>query len=175
MGDIQVYVEEETLILIFNKLAGLLVMQPVNSLYEGNELKGGLKGFNMPLKFLVENNRDSQISAIIEDLPESVIYVIGAVKGDWSTLLHEWSHSRYFRLESYASLCLDYWNSLNKKTKKCIEKDLEMRNYLSSNYVDEFQAYVLENPCEFGKRFRGELIEIHMDLKAIVKMPLLKP
>jgi hypothetical protein len=55
---------------------------------------------------------------------------------------------------TYRDFVKEQWTSLDKKLQKVIEKELEMRNYKKEMYLDEFQAYLLDDPADFGRKWR---------------------
>lgn len=98
--------------------------------------------------------------------PPKYKYLIACLSKDSSTILHEWAHAQYHLDSSYKSLCLDiYHNKLSPQLKLAIEKELRLRSYHPTMYADEFQAYVVETPVEFGKKWIAELKEFHRQLR----------
>ncbi|KAJ3360872.1 hypothetical protein HDU91_004243 [Kappamyces sp. JEL0680] len=179
-----VYVEDGVLILLFLKAASLsCALQRPHLEYEGRALKGPLKGVNMPLEHLQQwqQNHPPQDTGeefmvqTIGRLQEShsVRYVIACLKGDASSLLHEWAHAKYWREAAYVAQVRDLYDTLDQKVRLAIERELHMRQYRADVFLDEFQAYCLESPSDFGKRWREALLPIHIQLRAAVPMPQL--
>jgi hypothetical protein len=151
----------------------------VNMKYEKSVLNGKLKGLNMPLEFYqahksVDNEAEIYVWNRISDLivnNSQLCYVIASIANDHSTLLHEYAHAYYYLNPDYQTLVADYYAQLEKRVRQSIEKDLQMRRYHPCVYQDEFQAYVLEDDCDFGKRFQSILNPIHLHFKSIIKLP----
>ncbi|KAH6567655.1 hypothetical protein BASA50_004761 [Batrachochytrium salamandrivorans] len=101
-----------------------------------------------------------------------IVYVIAGIKGDRSTFLHEWAHARYFLDTLYRAEATRIWESLDTVVRRSIEKDLLMRQYQPTVLIDEFQAYLVETPADFGKRWAGVLNPHHVKLRALVKAPV---
>ena len=135
---------------------------------------GPLKGVNLPsssynawlLSEPALSSAEEFINSILLDNPAE--YIIAHIKNDKSTFYHEYSHALYHLDENYKSLANQYWTSLSSTAKKSIQADLKMRNYQPSNYIDEFQAYLVESPFDFGKRFYDELVDMHKVLRRMV-------
>jgi hypothetical protein len=68
-------------------------------------------------------------------------------------------------------LCIDLYQghhplwALSPACKKVVEQELTMRHYQPHVFIDEFQAYLVETPCEFGKKWSNELSPCHALLK----------
>ena len=151
--------------------------------YEGNALKGPLKGVNFPAthwKSWIEKDKNDDIlsenpfvregeyfiSKLFSSIPK-MVYVVACIKGDRSSLVHEWAHFFYHINEDYRQIVKDLWMNLDKSVKLAIEKDLLMRNYDYQVIIDEFQAYLVETPTEFGKKWKDYLYGIHVKLRNI--------
>ncbi|CEH17188.1 hypothetical protein CBOM_03251 [Ceraceosorus bombacis] len=67
-----------------------------------------------------------------------------------SSLTHEQNHALFHLVPSFASAAQRAWDDLPRKAKSIIQHDLQLRGYAESVWVDEFQAYVAEDPSEFG-------------------------
>ena len=93
-------------------------------------------------------------------------YIIACVKGDKSTLLHEWAHARYFLDLDYKQKCVEEFNKLDSAMRIAVERELLSWNYHKNVIVDEFQAYAVEGPLNvFGKKWMGNLREPQTKLR----------
>jgi hypothetical protein len=140
----------------------------INTAYEGGELKGPLQGVNFPVQFL----NDWAKSKTLTDEEKSIVYkaknytyVIAAVENDNSTLLHEKAHALFFLDKSYREKAIIIWESLSEKVRKNITNTLKSLGYKSDNFLDEFQAYAVEDPFFFGKSSYAELSQKIKPLK----------
>ncbi|KAJ3042837.1 hypothetical protein HK097_001891 [Rhizophlyctis rosea] len=109
-------------------------------------------------------NQDSSTTAPLSQ----PLYLIAHLQTDKSTLLHEYAHAHYHLNPSYRAECHRLWDSLDDSTRQIISKELAFRNYREDVVVDEFQAYVVEGPGEFGKKVVGRLDEVHRILRKLV-------
>jgi hypothetical protein len=105
--------------------------------------------------------------------PDPCVYIIASIAGDQSTLLHEWAHATYFIDKSFKDVCDEMYDGLEPTIRIAIEKELAMRKYSPSVYKDEFQAYVLEDCADFGKRWSNILRPHHLKLRQLVDRPKL--
>jgi hypothetical protein len=119
-----------------------------------------------------ENTRDTKDTA--QENTRDVDYCIACVKGDKSTLLHEWAHAVYYFNTDYKQLVSTAFNSLDSKLQKIIHNDLQLRNYNHIHVLDEFQAYLCESPADFGNRHATVLYPLHVQFKQAVGFPLLQ-
>ena len=140
----------------------------INTAYEGGELKGPLKGVNFPVSFL----KEWAVGKTITDEEKNILYkarnyryVIAAVENDYDTLLHEKAHALFFLDKNYREKATAFWESLSEKARNKIEKTLKLLGYKSDNFVDEFQAYTVEDPSFFGKRVWQEIKPLQEILK----------
>ena len=164
--------------------------------YEGGQaLKGPLKGVNMPVEYfqkwvdeigmdgLTEEERVvvelvgdefgdreevNQPNDISPNPTSPPLYLISHLQTDKSTLLHEYAHAHYHLSSSYREECHRLWDSLDDATRSIISKELAFRNYREDVVIDEFQAYVVEGPGEFGKKVVGRLGEVHRVLRKLM-------
>lgn len=141
----------------------------INTAYEGGELKGSLQGVNFPVKFL---NDWVKSTKTLTDEEKNIIYkaknytyVIAAVENDYSTLLHEKAHALFFLDKNYREKATAIWESLSEKVRKNITNILKSLGYKSDNFLDEFQAYAIEDPFFFGKNAYLELSQKIKPLK----------
>ena len=148
--------------------------------YEKTELKGPLKGVNMPIEILLSWRENANNVTVNEQLVIDFVvgnpkyrYFIAHLNGDSSTVLHEWCHAYYYFNQEYRDLVSELWESLPIKTRNHVNMELKMRNYHTNVYLDEFQAYVRENPMDFGKKWASDLQDIHLLLKSLIKPPIL--
>lgn len=173
-----------------------LVLGRPHLFYENQQLKGPLMGVNMPFKSWItwwskikndnnditeeeilvkeilekltkETNTDQQIENANDDNTK-VKYIIAILEHDKKSLLHEWSHAKYYMDSVVREGANKLFYSLKEKTIVLITRDLEMRGYKSENIIDEFLAYVVECPNEFGNKLRSELQSIHLKAKDLV-------
>ncbi|KAJ3160694.1 hypothetical protein HDU86_000453 [Geranomyces michiganensis] len=146
--------------------------------YEGGHLNGPLKGVNFSslhyTTWLASPQSPpltpaEQTTAVL--VPATTKYICAYIRNDRSTLLHEWAHARFFVSETYRALCVEQWAALDAGTVKVIRKELEMRGYREDVYIDEWQAYCVEGPGEFGKKAGRALSVAHCTLKREVGAP----
>ncbi|KAJ3040881.1 hypothetical protein HDV00_010341 [Rhizophlyctis rosea] len=100
--------------------------------------------------------------------PSTPTYLIAHLLTDKSTLLHEYAHAFYYLSSSYRAEAHRLWEELDDATRITITKGLAFWNYAPEVVVDEFQAYVIEGPGEFGKKCAGRLGEAHRILRKLV-------
>ncbi|KAJ3000040.1 hypothetical protein HDV02_000992 [Globomyces sp. JEL0801] len=152
-------------------------LENVHVFYENNKLNG----INFPLSVWFEwlnLNHDSlnfdelYIQRAVEQFSDGV-YLIGYIKGDQQTYIHEWAHSHYFISSEFRKMVAELWATLDTKLKSVIERELVMRNYKPEVFEDEFQAYVFESPTDFGNRWKSLLLPIHKQLKSVIDVPKL--
>ncbi|TPX70334.1 hypothetical protein SpCBS45565_g01732 [Spizellomyces sp. 'palustris'] len=98
-------------------------------------------------------------------------YICAYVHPDRSTLLHEWAHARFYLCGIYRSLCESLYSDLDDTSRRIVEKELSLRNYKANVYVDEWQAYCVESPMEFGKKSMRVMTDPHRILKKAVGLP----
>lgn len=170
---------DDVMIIIFETTLQLsLALSRVHEAYEGGKLKGPLKGVNFPMEFLETwmsnhtNDLCTQEKQVFELLGDCK-YIIATLKGDQSSLYHEWAHAHYYLNPKFQTLVKDMFDGLPAQIKKVISYDLKMRGYSSHVLLDEFQAYIIENPNEFGKKWYSTLIPIHHKLRSIIQRPIL--
>ncbi|KAI8847079.1 hypothetical protein BC829DRAFT_397140 [Chytridium lagenaria] len=137
--------------------------------YEGGTLKGPLKGVNLPISIYTiwKNLTPLTPSERLVDvlITPDITYLIGTLSSDTSTLLHEWAHARFYLDETYRKLCESVYEGLDADVKAAVKKDLVLWNYREEVEVDEFQAYVVEDPTTFGKKWEWALRSCHVRLK----------
>jgi len=127
--------------------------------YETNPLNGELFGINCPIetynKWLTINkislsDREKIIDKIIQK--NNPAYIVGYEKGDINTKLHEIAHYIYYSDDNYRNIVLSEWNKLDTNTLQYITRQLKLLGYSDKNIIDEFQAYIIENPRYFGSK-----------------------
>ncbi|KAJ3397651.1 hypothetical protein HDU92_005393 [Lobulomyces angularis] len=142
--------------------------------FENGELRGPLKGVNFSYLYLfgfvfsISIPKLTEEELMVWNLIESfknVSYIIAGLKSDQKTFLHEWAHCIYHQNESYKNLSKKIYDNLEKPLLIQVEKELILRNYKKDNFIDEFQAYLIESPLEFGKKNYNLLLEHHKSLK----------
>jgi hypothetical protein len=173
---------------IYQKVIFLLYQTPTDirkslgrahQFYEKSILKGPLKGVNMPyavykewvssVTFVAE---EEELHAVLTlESMQECSYLIACLEKDKSTILHEWAHAHYYFNSTYRELIATEWNNLDPLLQKVIMKELELRNYHPDVFLDEFQAYVRENPGDFGKKYTQMLQPLHLKLKGLVRVP----
>jgi len=100
------------------------------------------------------------------------IYVIAFVGRDYSTFGHEWAHCLYHTNPAYQDHVRVVWErDLTDKLRKVISLELEMRKYHRDKWLDEFQAYLYENPAEFGRKWKEALTPPHQALVRLLSPP----
>ncbi|KNC98769.1 uncharacterized protein SPPG_05750 [Spizellomyces punctatus DAOM BR117] len=100
-----------------------------------------------------------------------ITYICAYVHPDRSTLLHEWAHARFYLCNIYRSLCESLYSNLDDSSRRIVEKELSLRNYKPNVYIDEWQAYCVESPMEFGKKSIRVMTDPHRILKKAVGLP----
>lgn len=133
----------------------------INIAYEGSEIKN-LIGVNFPVKFLndwvkTKNPVLTEEEKKIFYMAKNYQYVIAFTENDKNTFLHESAHALYFLDANYREKAHYIWNNLSEKLRNKISKDLELLGYKSQNFIDEFQAYTVEDSSFFGKSNKAEL------------------
>jgi hypothetical protein len=174
-----IYIFDSTLFMEFKNSTDLKKsFLNVHNFYEKQALKGPLKGANMPTTIYLDWRETHFEFAEEEQLLHNIIpfelnfdYIIAYIQNDKSTLLHEWAHSVYFKNSEYRDHVHTCYSALDIKTRQIIEKELKMRNYQEDVYEDEFQAYIREDPSDFGKKCTSLLSGIHTSFKLYVKIP----
>ncbi|KAI8905789.1 hypothetical protein DFJ77DRAFT_435376 [Powellomyces hirtus] len=185
------------LVLAFRNVAALTAaLGRPHVAYEGGHLKGPLKGVNFPAVHFTEwifkeaqsdrvTDAERSINSIITGTstttlsdtsspippPISTVYICAYIQNDKSTFLHEWAHAVYHTSDTYRALCSSLYAELDAGTVKVVEKELQMRNYRADVYLDEWQAYCVEGPGEFGKKLVKVLMEAHRVLRKEVGLP----
>ncbi|KAI9097298.1 hypothetical protein DFS34DRAFT_119272 [Phlyctochytrium arcticum] len=100
-----------------------------------------------------------------------VTYICAYIRPDKSTLLHEWAHAQYHLSTAYRETCHSLYEELSEAVRKVVRNELEMRNYRPEVFVDEWQAYCVEGPGEFGKKCAKEMSVPHRILKDELGLP----
>ena len=174
--------ESNILVCIFAKSHHLsMALLRAHVYYEGQQLKGPLKGVNFPIEIYnkwCESVHELTLEEVcirntLQTLGDQPVYLLACLKGDTSTLYHEWAHAQYYTKQSLRSLAQELFNGLPDLLKKHIYQELSMRGYQESVYIDEFQAYLLESPKDFGKKWAGLLKPAHDLLRSSVPRPVL--
>ncbi|KAI9007100.1 hypothetical protein BC832DRAFT_522995, partial [Gaertneriomyces semiglobifer] len=104
-------------------------------------------------------------------LTTPVTYICGYLIGDRSTLLHEWAHAVFCLSPAYRGLCDKLYAELDHTCRIAIQKELTLRNYKEDVHMDEWQAYCVEGPNDFGKKWARHLSEPHRLLRKEVGGP----
>ena len=174
---IQTILVDHVLIFLFKSSQQLSdCFSRVHESYEGGKLNGPLKGINFSTEFYnswINDHLNDLCSneTIVFDLVKDCKYIIGCIKGDASTLYHEWAHANFFLNPKYQEIVKKMYQELPDQIKKVINLDLKMKGYSSNVLLDEFQAYLIENPHEFGKKCFGTLWPLHLELVKILPRP----
>jgi hypothetical protein len=120
-----------------------------------------------------ENSLQIGIMKVLED-HQNLDYLMASLKGDASTLYHEYAHARFHLDDSLKAMAQDMYNTLPLQIRKTVDLELKMRGYQESVFVDEFQAYLLESPEDFGRRWGPQLRPMHDQLRKKIPKPDLK-
>ncbi|KAJ3109016.1 hypothetical protein HDU96_007352 [Phlyctochytrium bullatum] len=186
----EIFLEDGVMILLYSDVSSLQqALGRPHVYYEGGTLKGPLKGINFPVDTfrswkdlpqtgsltpaeefvnkLIFGNEWRQLPSQPQTPSKPPIYLIATLASDASSILHEWAHARFHLDTAYYEACLAAFQNLDDAPKVAIEKELAMWNYQPSVFVDEFQAYVVEDATSFGKRWEPMLRPIHLQLKAL--------
>ena len=179
----EIHIENSVIFLLFScyKSMANSLLNP-HIYYEKSKLKGPLKGVNFPTKIYSEWINNTELLSCDENIireiifnHQNIIYIIACHISDKSSILHEWAHAVYFMDCSYNKLANDLFNNVPLNCQIAIKKELFIRNYQPNVYIDEFQAYLVETPLEFGKKWKDILIPFHLKLKQnLPKLSLLK-
>lgn len=102
------------------------------------------------------------------------LYLIGYLKLDKSTILHELSHALYYTNQEYYNKIDLLWNSLERDIQIIITKHILLIGYNKQHILDEWQAYLIESPLEFGKKIKSIMNPLHNELQKYIKFPNLK-
>lgn len=100
--------------------------------------------------------------------PAAQSYLVSA--SDESSIPHEALHALYFLHAGYRDEVQRVWDRLSKKCQSIIQRDLALRGYGEHVWVDEFQAYVVEDVAEFGNRAKQECNEASLALRSAQKL-----
>lgn len=158
-----------------------LCLSRVHQHYENGKLNGPLQGVNMPFSIIYNWTYSiglSRLSQHESDLWLSIAsfhpdYLVAHVRGDRSTAMHEFAHARFHLDSAYSLLSHSVWTSLSRACRIAVAKDLVVRyvinnwcrGYAADRCIDEFQAYLVESPSAFGKKWASELQEPQAILK----------
>lgn len=97
-----------------------------------------------------------------------VSYLIALVENDYSSSLHEWSHARFYLDREVREEAHSIFDCLAESVRTGITQELEMRGYRKDVLVDEFLAYLVETPGEFGNRFRPHLEPLYLRARKLI-------
>jgi primosomal protein N' len=174
------YIHEKVIFLLYETTMDIKKsLGRAHHFYEKSILKGPLKGVNMPYAIYQEwvslvtlEKEEEELHSILNmEAVKQCSYMIACLEKDKSTILHEWAHAHYFFNPTYRELIEKEWILLDPLLQKVIKKELEMRNYHPDVFLDEFQAYVRENPGDFGKKYTQMLVPLHLKLKSLIHVP----
>lgn len=133
--------------------------------------RSGISVFSEKAERQTEPSTSSFRPSPVPHCQNPITYICAYTQSDRSTLLHEWAHAKFHLSSMYKSLCEDLYATLDDTCRKVIEKELQMRNYKESVYIDEWQAYIVEGPNEFGKKWTRLMTEPHRVLRERVGAP----
>lgn len=166
------------LILAFNNANSLfLSLGRAHEHYERSKLNGPLRGINMPFEDLfhfvycigLHKLSVLELETWNSIQKQSPLYIIAHLSSDKSTLLHEWSHAIYHMDQEYRLFAQQLYTNLDPGCKKAVCHDLSLRRYDPERYIDEWQAYTVETPREFGKKWTPYLESAHLQLRSRIK------
>jgi hypothetical protein len=169
----KILIQESIALVLFPSSKDLSHLSNLLMLIEKKNLKN-LKGLNVSFQFMKEHAEElTEMELILYShlLPIDPKYVICCLEHDASTLYHEYAHAYFYLYESYRSSVKEFYNQLPPLVLKSIHSDLKLRGYIQENYIDEFQAYLLESPADFGKKHASFLKPIHLALRQLVPRP----
>jgi hypothetical protein len=181
-----IYLEEKDgiLILLYKSLVDLKSHWiRIHHYYEQSVLKGPLKGINLPFSTFNQfihaselNEHELQLVNTLNSISfkQQPIYILASLFNDQSTLYHEWAHAQYYTSTKIQTYAREAYENLPKIIKKSIDLDLKMRGYAVENYIDEFQAYLVESSIDFGKKHEAYLMQHHLALRKLIPKPNLK-
>lgn len=96
-------------------------------------------GFNFPASY----------ARNISELKANHKYVIGHIKGDKQTAIHEMCHAHFYCDYKYKKKWEKNWHSLNNNERRKIQKKLTHMNYPEDVWIDEWQAYTQDGSKTF--------------------------
>lgn len=99
--------------------------------------------------------------------PAAQSYLVSV--SDEGSMSHEVLHALYFLHAGYRDEVQRMWDGLTKKCRSIVQRDLTLKGYGEHVWVDEFQAYVVENVAEFGNRTKQECTEASLVLRSAQK------
>lgn len=139
----------------------------IHTSYEAGKLSGKLKGINFPVNFLNTWSKTiipTQEEQKIITQSRKYLYVIAVTENDPKTLIHEKAHALFFLNNTYKKQAEKIWNNLTEKTQKIIITNLKLWGYNQEHFIDEFQAYSIEDSSVFGK---SSYMEISSKIKPL--------
>jgi len=132
-----------------------------------NRIRGGFVGINMGWKdfkaWILTLNQDTQLGKrtgatpeeqtfigylgkVIQEAYDEPRYIVAYVQDDESTLLHELAHATFYLDESYRNKVSEVWKQVKQPVREVINRCLKEWGYHPDNWLDEWQAYSVENP-----------------------------
>ncbi|KAJ3338231.1 hypothetical protein HDU93_009820 [Gonapodya sp. JEL0774] len=128
--------------------------------------------FSTPSYFTPSPSERSLMAAFsdhVKNPDPSLRYLVAFTRGDGSTFRHELAHALFYLCTGYRDAVVELWDSLasdqavtsggerirfgtaGKQLRSMVEKRFREWGYHSRNFVDEFQAYTVEDPTWFEK------------------------
>jgi hypothetical protein len=155
----------------------------------GDKYVESWSGFNVPeaaFKPFLEGKFDPLVKSeqklldLIKNIPDDDFYVMGIIKGDTETLIHELSHSLFGTDPVYAKRQqMLYMLCIPSNYRQMISEHLTRKGYCDDVLLDEAIAYLIDDPGEFEHLFpRGHghyLKDAQDNLKNTMKFFLADP
>ena len=170
MKGVKVYTQDTIIVLEFNSM-GLMntYMEDISCFYEG-KTTNMRSGHNFPKSILINYfksilqsskttlTREKQFMFTLLEKHPTAQYIIGYVKGDVKTKLHELKHALYYTDQNYKDSVNQFWKNMDAETRERITSFLKALGYCDDVLIDEFQAYhFTEKPNFFGLKLRSRL------------------
>lgn len=173
---LEAYSVGHVLVLVFKTCPSLkAALGRAHAFYEQAVLAGPLLGVNMPTSVYSRWRSSVALTKeelVVDSLIAANVYICCSVTR--ASLLHEWAHSVYYLNQEYRLLVDSLFAEIaleNKQLMRKIHQDLVLRNYHPRVFADEWQAYVVENPADFGSKWTSVLRKYQVMLRKHVTLP----
>ncbi len=90
---------------------------------------------------------------------DQISYITAYIHGDDDTLVHELAHATFYLDCQYKTQVVDVWNEIKQPHKDIVEKCLKDWGYHSDNWLDEWQAYSVENPSVWSDKRNKDIVK----------------
>jgi hypothetical protein len=117
------------------------LLEPPARLYEGGAVRR--VGFNFPLYLpSLRSHLGPELSGVVDKHPRCT-YLIGYLRGDIPTLLHERCHALFHQEACYRALVARLWEWVDAREQARCSAFMHAQGYPPAVHLDEFQAYLL--------------------------------